>query len=290
STDQADSNGSVINTGDFNIDFSFPINNTGNTHIKPTGKIVLKDENGDIIKAIGKETLSNDSGAVTGVNIVDYIPINDQDGNILPYSKRVFESQWKGFPYKTYDIEGNQVVNYWTPSEYYTQKNKQEAGFLMLWERVSETRQHKTITAEIEIIYYDEDGNPVEFTSAQEFPIQYIEQKVTVNPYVILSLLLLFTAGLFTWFGLRWWILGFKKSICWNCEEGIKSHWETCPHCSAIQNKKKHKAYEQQREKEVVKKTNTKRKTPAKKTATKKTATKKAPVKKVAVKKSTTKK
>ena len=290
STDQADSNWSVINTWDFNIDFSFPINNTGNTHIKPTGKIVLKDENWDIIKAIWKETLSNDSWAVTWVNIVDYIPINDQDGNILPYSKRVFESQWKWFPYKTYDIEGNQVVNYWTPSEYYTQKNKQEAWFLMLWERVSETRQHKTITAEIEIIYYDEDGNPVEFTSAQEFPIQYIEQKVTVNPYVILSLLLLFTAWLFTWFGLRWWILWFKKSICWNCEEGIKSHWETCPHCSAIQNKKKHKAYEQQREKEVVKKTNTKRKTPAKKTATKKTATKKAPVKKKAAKKSTTKK
>ena len=268
------------NQEDFNVDFTFPIKNIGNTHIKPTGKITLKDENGEIIKAIGKETISNDRWAILWEEIVDYIPINDQGGNVLPYSQRVFQSEWKGFPYKTYDREWNQIVNYWTPSEYYTQKNKQEAGFLMFWERVSESRQHKTITAEIEIIYYDELGNPIEFSSAQEFPVQYVEQVISVNPYVILSLLLLLSALIFTWFALRWWLLLCKKRACWNCKEKIKSHWETCPYCAAIQDKKKHKAYETQKEKEPIKKTPVKRKAPIKKAPVKKTAVKKTPSKK----------
>jgi len=155
----------------------------------------------------------------------------------------------------------------------------------MFWERVTETRQHKTITAEIEIVYEDEDGNPIEFTTAQEFPIQYIEQRVTTNPYVILALLLLFTSVLFIWIGVRWWLLVCKSNKCWNCGEKIKSHWETCPHCQAIQNKKKHKAYEEKKQQQTPKKKPaakkaTVKRTPAKKTPVKKTATKKAAPKK----------
>jgi hypothetical protein len=76
-------------------------------------------------------------------------------------------------------------VNYWSPSEYYTQKNKDDAGFLMFWERVSENRTHKDITADIELIYYDENGNPIEFNTSKTFTVQYIEQAVSVNPYII---------------------------------------------------------------------------------------------------------
>jgi len=88
---------------DFNIKFDIPFDNSGNTHIKPLGKIILKDENGKELKAIGKEVIVNDLGAVIGEKIVDYIPINDTGGNVLPKTKRIFESEWKGFPYKTYD-------------------------------------------------------------------------------------------------------------------------------------------------------------------------------------------
>lgn len=236
----------LLFSDDFNIDFKFPINNSWNTHVKPVGKVVLKNENWEIIKAIWKESISNDRGAIIWENIVDYIPINDQDGNVLPYSTRIFESEWKGFPYKTYDDEWNQVVNYWTPSEYYTQKNKDESWFLMFWERVSEVRQDETITAEIDITYNDEEWNPIEFTSAQEFNIQYIEERVTINPYIVLGLLLLSTAGIFLYFGIRWWFLIAKISRCWNCKESIKSHWKTCPYCKTIQNKKQHKKYKKQ--------------------------------------------
>ncbi len=233
----------LLFSDDFEVAFSFPIKNTGNTHIKPTGKITLTDEDGKVIKAIGKELIENERGAIIGEKIVDYIPINDEWGNILPSTRRVFESVWRWFPYKSYDDEWNQVLNYWTPSEYYTKKNKEKAGFLMFWDRVSEVRQNKMITADIELTYYDEKWNPINFNTAKEFPIQYIEQKVEFNPYIILALLLLSVVGIMTLLAVKWWFVVVKAHKCWNCHKKIKSHWETCPYCKSIQNKKKHKKY-----------------------------------------------
>jgi len=231
---------------DFNIAFSFPISNNGNTHIKPVWKITIKDENGEIIKAIWKEIISNERGLVIGEEIVDYIPINDTGWNVLPKSQRIFESNWEGFPYREYDDEWNQIINYWSPSEYYTKQNKENAGFLMFWERVSEVRTQKTITAEMDISYLDENGEPIEFSVAKEFPVQYIEEQVRVNPYVILWLLLLATAILFILFGIKWWFLLLAQAKCWKCKEKIKGHWKTCPYCKTIQNKNQQKKFEKQ--------------------------------------------
>lgn len=248
---------------DFSVDFSFPIENKGNTHIKPIGKIVLKDENNQILKAIWKEVIVNDRWAIIWEKIVDYIPINDQQGNVLPKTNRIFESEWKGFPYKTYDDEGNQIVNYWSPSEYYTQKNKQEAGFLMFWERVTEKRTHKDITAEIELVYLDEKGNEIEFTTAKDFSVQYIEQEVTLNPYIILALLLSISALIMLLWAYKWWFITIKTSSCWNCDNTMKSSWTACPHCKSLRNKKKQKAIEAKQNQKItpVKKAPIKRKT-----------------------------
>lgn len=232
------------NREDFDISFSFPIKNKGNTHVKPTGKIILQDEYWKALKAIGKENITNDAWAIIWEKIVDYIPVNESQWNVLPYSQRIFESEWKWFPYKDFDQTGEPVIKYWSPSEYYTRKNQKEAGFLMFWERVSEVRTHKKITALIEMSYKDAEGNPVEFNTAQEFPVQYIEQRVTVNPYIILWLLLIASIILMTWFGIRWWFLVAKRHKCWKCKKVIKSHWETCPYCKAVQDKKKHKKLE----------------------------------------------
>lgn len=56
-----------------------------------------------IIQAIGKESILNEYGATIGEKIVDYIPFNDEGGNVLPSSSRLFQSSWKGFPYQSYD-------------------------------------------------------------------------------------------------------------------------------------------------------------------------------------------
>ncbi len=272
----------ILFQDDFEVKFQFPIKNTWNTHIKPSGKVVLKDENW-VLKAIGREVVANDRGAIINQKIVDYIPINDQWGNILPQTKRIFESNWEWFPYKTFDDQWNPVVNYWSPSEYYTQKNKDEAGFLMFWERVSENRTHKNITADIELVYYDEDGNPIEFNTSKTFTVQYIEQVVSVNPYIILSLLLIATAVLLILWAIRWWVVLFKENRCWNCSEKIKSHWKTCPHCKVVQNKRQHREFQKEKEssifnspEKVVKKI---RKAPVRSTVTKVKTTKKPVVK-----------
>ncbi len=211
----------------------------------------MKDEDGKVIQAIGKETISNEDGATIGDKIVDYIPINDEGGNVLPQTSRTFESEWKGFPYKTYDEAGNPVIKYWSPSEYYTQQNKDNAGFLMFWERVSEVRQNKSITADIEFIYLDENDKEIVFNAAKEFEVQYIEQKITLNPYVVLTLLLLLTAGLMIWGALRWWILVVRTHRCWKCKETIKAHWETCPYCKTLQNKTEHKKFEKLKDSKI---------------------------------------
>ena len=245
---------------DFWIEFEFPVNNNGNSHIKPVWKVTLTDENWDVIKAVGKEVVSNDVGSIIWENIVDYIPINDQWGNVLPKTKRIFQSEWEGFPYKTYDDEGNQKMNYWSPGEYYTQKNKQDAWFLMFWERVCEVRQQNNITANIEMQYLDEDGNPIIFSAAKEFPVQYIEQQVQINPYIILALVLFLTALLLLWYIVYYLLLAWKTRKCWNCKRSIKSHWDTCPYCQKLQDKKKqqkleeHKKWEKQKKKKKKKK------------------------------------
>lgn len=241
-----DSYDPLLFENDFEINFEIPIKNTGNTHLKPTGKIVLTDENGDVIQAIGKETISNEQGASIGDKIVDYLPINDEGGNVLPQSSRIFESNWKWFPYKSFDEKWNPIIEYWTPSEYYTNKNKEKAGFLMPWERVSEVRQNKKIHADITLSYPDENGEAIEFNAAKDFEVQYIEQKVTLNPYVILALLLISTASAMLWFALRWWILVVRKRRCWKCKEVIKAHWETCPYCKTLQDKNEQKRFERQ--------------------------------------------
>lgn len=229
---------------DFTIRFSIPIDNKGNIHVKPRGKITLKDENGNILKNVGKEIIANEFWAVMREEVVDYIPINDNQWNVLPGSKRVFESDWRWFPYQSYDEEWNIVIKYWTPSEYYTKESQRDSWYMMPWERLKEVRQTKNITADIEVIYQDENGEDIVFNAAKEFPVQYIEQKIGLNPYILLGTWLLLLTILMIFFWVRWWFLIAKTKKCWNCKEKIKSHWETCPYCHAVQNKRKHKKLE----------------------------------------------
>jgi len=56
----------------------------------------------------------------------------------------------------------------------------------MPWEIVSEVRTNRNITADIELRYTDIDGNEQAFNAAKEFPIQYREERIILNPYVLL--------------------------------------------------------------------------------------------------------
>lgn len=52
--------------------------------MKPTGRVEIRDEDGNTLKSIGKESIKTPEGVYIGEKIVDYLPINDEDGNVLP--------------------------------------------------------------------------------------------------------------------------------------------------------------------------------------------------------------
>ena len=61
----------------FPVTFSTLFENTGNTHLKPKGKITLSDEDGNILEKVGTERIISQAGAVVGERVVDYIPVNE---------------------------------------------------------------------------------------------------------------------------------------------------------------------------------------------------------------------
>ncbi|PIE85548.1 hypothetical protein CSA08_01445 [Candidatus Gracilibacteria bacterium] len=216
---------------EFKIGFKIPFKNEGNTHIKLKGNIVLTDENGKQIKGVGKETIKNEYGAVIGEKVVDYIPINDSDSKVLPGTKRIFQCEWKGFPYEDRDKNGKIIMKNWNPSEYYTNMNTKKRKFLMFWERILEREQNKKINADINISYINEKGEEVKFNSAKEFYINYNEEYIGLNPYVLIPMgLLLFL--IFMWS----LVLMLKKRKCRKCKKKIKKDMKVCPYCGTNQN------------------------------------------------------
>ena len=219
---------------ELDIQFEIPFENKWNTHIKPTGKITLVDEDGKQIPNIWKAVILNDNGAIIWEEIVDYIPINDIWGNVLPNTKRVFEWEWKWFPYKDRDIAGDEIVRYWSPNEYYTKKNIPENTILNFWERTLERNNTKLVTAEIQVAYTDVNGEEIEFNSAEEFYIDYVDTYVWINKYIILL----------------WSLWGFfififiiakrkKKKKCMHCDKVIEKDIFICPYCGKKQKEKK---------------------------------------------------
>jgi len=66
---------------DENIAFSVTIENTGNIHLIPKGKVYLKDESGNILKEVGTEPVFNVYGGIEKMKLVDYIRFNVAKNN-----------------------------------------------------------------------------------------------------------------------------------------------------------------------------------------------------------------
>ncbi len=158
----------------FSVDFQVPISNSWNTHFKPSGKITIIDEDGNQMLKIGKETIKSPEWAFIGERIVDYIPINDELGNILPGTERNFLVQWLGFPYQTIGADGTVVIEYKTPDEYFSSMNSLWA--LYPWERIRTVERNRELKAHIEISYVDKEGKVQ--TSSYDKPVfvHYFEQ------------------------------------------------------------------------------------------------------------------
>ncbi|MCP4523693.1 MAG: DUF916 domain-containing protein [Candidatus Gracilibacteria bacterium] len=174
---------------DFPISFSVLFNNSGNTHIKPRGKIELIDENGDVLKKIGKEKIVTDAGAVVGEKVVDYIPVNEELGNTLPDSSRRYISEWKGFGYKVRDEStGENKVLFKGLSEYYTEKTNEEQKFIKFYQEIKERTVTKPITANYHLYFDTIDSlgkNKEELRTSKVFYVTYQEKYIGYNTLVI---------------------------------------------------------------------------------------------------------
>lgn len=174
----------------FPISFETKFKNEGNTHLKPTGKIELVDENGEILKSVGKESITNQNGAFIGEKMVDYIPVNDSLGNVLPKSERRFESTWEGFGYLyTEPTDGKQVVKFKNLTEYYADRAAEKRAFLQFWESIHTRTVNKPITANLTLSYEGKDKEKKEFRDSKKITVEYEEQYIGINYLVIVIVL-----------------------------------------------------------------------------------------------------
>jgi hypothetical protein len=217
---------SEININDFSIDFETIIKNDWNTHVELEWEIILKDENWNQIKWIWKKTIKNEHWAKIWEKIIDYLPINDEWWNILPWQERNFNVEWKGFPYETYDENWKIKIDYWTPEEYYERKVYDWNNYLFPWQRINERIVNEKIRADITLKYINYEWEEVEFNSAKDFDIFYKEKYVWLNSYVIVC----FWSFIFVLF-LLWLIFRKKRRKCKYCKNKIEKNMKICPYC-----------------------------------------------------------
>jgi len=225
---------------DFSIIFSNEFENTWNTHIKPEWEITLFDEDWNQIKWIWEKSILNKDWAIIWKEIVDYLPINDVLWNVLPNTSRNFWIEWKWFPYKAYDDKWNLILKYWSPDEYYSNKNLNKINILYPWNRIIEEQSNKTITAITKIRYTDENWEEIELSSAKEFDINYMEKKIILNPMFFLLTLIVLIIIFFIFF-IIWLIFKKKKKKCINCKRKIDKDVKICPYCWTYQDEKERK-------------------------------------------------
>lgn len=162
----------------FPVAFSTRIKNDGNVHVKPVGKIELVDESGELLKNVGKEALVSPQGAFIGEKLVDYVPVNDGLGNVLPNSERRFESLWEGFGYQVVGDDGMKAVKFKSLSDYYADKAAEKRTYLKFYEAVHTRTVSKKITANLSLSYEGKDKVKKDFTDSKTFSVTYDEQYV----------------------------------------------------------------------------------------------------------------
>ena len=178
----------------FPISFETKFKNEGNTHLKPTGKIELIDEKGEVLKNIGKESITSNAGAFIGEKMVDYIPVNDGLGNVLPKSERRFESTWEGFGYPELQADGTKLVKFKDLTSYYADKAAEKRAFLQFWESIHTRTVDKVLTANLVLSYEGKDKEKKEFRDSKKITVQYEEQYVGLNYLVIIIVIGLLSA------------------------------------------------------------------------------------------------
>ena len=177
---------------------SFPINflttfqNKWNIHIKPIWKIELVDEEWKILEKVGKESIPSPSWAFIWERMVNYIPINDKEWNVLPNWTRTFDSVWEWFGYNVLQDDWTKIVKFKSLTEYYDEKAAENQAYLMFWEQVHTRTVSKKITANFSLSFEAKDLNKKEFKESKDFYVTYDEKFVWMNYYIVSWVSILF--------------------------------------------------------------------------------------------------
>jgi hypothetical protein len=180
----------TLSSSGFVVTLKIPVKNDGNIHIKPTGKISLYD--GDtLLTRIGKQVIMDENGVYIGEKIVDYLPINDDGGNVLPDTERIFSANWYGFASMDIDDTGKRIIQFESPSNYYSRIAEEGGQFIYPWEKLAIRKIQKQLTAKIEITYKNPKTGTDELRNL-EIPvtIHYVQVARVINWSLIIIILL----------------------------------------------------------------------------------------------------
>lgn len=104
------------------VSFLLRFENSGNVHIKPSGRIEIYNF-GQLVEKSSVRTILNSNGVPVEQEIVDYIPVNDNRGNVLAHSSRRFDNTFQGTASWYYHQDGTKEIQYSQPLfGYYTAK------------------------------------------------------------------------------------------------------------------------------------------------------------------------
>lgn len=169
----------------FPVVFETIFDNNWNVHIKPTGKITLVDEDGKTLTNIWKESVTNPAWAFIGEKLVDYIPVNNSIGNVLPKSTRKFESVWEWFWYQELKEDGTKLVKFKSLTDFYADKSAEKKTYLKFYESMNSRIVSKKITASLELSYEWKNKEKKEFKDTKTINIEFAEQYVWLNYFMV---------------------------------------------------------------------------------------------------------
>ena len=227
-----------------------------------TGPLTVQE-----FKKIGKETLRSPEWAFLGESIVDYLPINDEWGNVLPGSDRIYAVTWKGFAYQTVD-NGKSVIKFQSPWQYYTEQSENNAKYLLPWEKLKIFVAAKKIRAKIYLEYRGDNNTPVPYETEKDVFVKYNYIGKGINYGAILLILLVVL--------IAWKLIRRRDDHIEELEEEVDDLEDEVD--------------ELEKAKKMAKKALAQKKTTPAKKETPKTVTKKPVVKKPPVKRSSSKK
>lgn len=169
----------------FPVDFEIWFKNSWNVHIKPKWEILIYDEDGNQLKNIWKENVTNKFWAFIWSKPVDYIPINDARWNVLRNSERTFRPVWEWFGNKILNEDWTTEVKFKWLQEYYDEQWKDKVKYIQFRQIQKTEKVKKKFTLQMTLSYELKDWEEVKFKELKDIYLEYTETKLVLNNWIV---------------------------------------------------------------------------------------------------------